>query len=81
MLTVDINEMSNTTLSGLPALTHLNLMGNPLVNIRKPISSSLRSLDVSDCKLNILDSDAFLGFPELEELRLVNNPKLVYSTR
>ncbi|XP_032662688.1 insulin-like growth factor-binding protein complex acid labile subunit isoform X2 [Odontomachus brunneus] len=74
-------QLGNASLSGLSALTNLNLAGNPLGYIRKPISATLRSLDMSDCNLNILDPDTFVGLSELEELRLVNNPALVYCTR
>lgn len=76
-----IKELGNESLSGLSALTTLTLAGNPLKNIQTPISKTLRWLDMSDCVLNYLYPDTFSGFPELEELRLVNNPTLVYSTR
>lgn len=76
-----MKELSNATLSGLPKLVHLSLAGNPLDSVKNAVSATLKSLDMSDCKLNILDPDVFLGLAELEELRLVNNPKLVYCTR
>ncbi|XP_014481904.1 PREDICTED: insulin-like growth factor-binding protein complex acid labile subunit [Dinoponera quadriceps] len=76
-----IKELGNTTLNGLSNLTSLNLAGNPLESVRKPVSAKLRSLDMSDCNLNILEPDTFTRLPGLEELRLVNNPKLVYCTR
>jgi len=76
-----ITELGNDSLSGLPALISLNLAGNPLKNIQIPVSETLRWLDMSDCILNYLYPDTFSRIPELEELRLVNNPTLVYSTR
>lgn len=76
-----IKELSKESLSGLPTLTTLSLVGNPLKNIQTPVSKTLRWLDMSDCVLNYLYPDTFSGFPELEELRLANNPTLVYSTR
>jgi len=76
-----IKELGNASLDGLPALTTLNLAGNPLENIQTPASKTLRWLDMSDCFLNYLYPDTFNGFPALEELRLANNPKLVYSSR
>ena len=65
----------------LPELTMLTLMGNPLKDINKTWSPNLQWLDMSDCLLNYLRPDTFNGFPALEELRLSNNPTLVYSTR
>lgn len=59
----------------------LNLAGNPLKIIQTPASETLRWLDMSDCVLNYLYPDTLSRLPELEELRLVNNPTLVYSTR
>lgn len=76
-----IKELGNTSLIGLSALTNLNLAGNPLKSIQTPVSKTLRWLDMSDCVLNYLYPDTFSGLPELEDLRLVNNPTLVYSTR
>lgn len=76
-----IKELGNTSLNGLPALTTLNLAGNPLKIIDMPVSKTLRWLDMSDCVLNYLYPDTLSKLPELEELRLVNNPTLVYSTR
>ncbi|EFN69150.1 Phospholipase A2 inhibitor subunit B [Camponotus floridanus] len=76
-----IKELGNTSLNGLPALTTLNLAGNPLKIIDMPVSKTLRWLDMSDCVLNYLYPDTLSRLPELEELRLVNNPTLVYSTR
>lgn len=76
-----IKELGNTSLDGLSALTTLNLAGNPLKSIEKPVSETLRWLDMSDCMLNYLNPDIFYGLPELEELRLANNPTLVYCTR
>lgn len=76
-----MKELGNASLNGLSALTNLNLAGNPLGYIRKPVSATLRSLDMSDCNLNMLDPDTFVGLSELEELRMVNNPALVYCTR
>lgn len=76
-----IKELGNTSLNGLPALTNLNLAGNPLKSIQMPVSKTLRWLDMSDCVLNYLHPDTFSRLPELEDLRLVNNPTLVYSTR
>ncbi|XP_011882246.1 PREDICTED: toll-like receptor 9 isoform X2 [Vollenhovia emeryi] len=80
-IVIIIRELGNESLNGLSALITLNLAGNPLKNIQTPVSKTLRSLDMSDCVLNYLYPDTFSGFPELEELRLVNNPTLVYSTR
>lgn len=81
LYTLVIKELGNTSLSGLPALTTLNLAGNPLKIIERPVSRTLRWLDMSDCVLNYLYPDTLSELPELEELRLVNNPTLVYSTR
>jgi len=76
-----IKVFGNESLNGLSALNTLSLAGNPLKSIQIPVSETLRWLDMSDCALNYLNPDTFVGFPELEELRLVNNPTLVYSTR
>jgi len=78
---LDIKEFDNASLNGLSALTTLSLAGNPLKNIQTPVSKTLRWLDMSDCVLNYLSPDTFNRLPELEELRLVNNPTLTYSTR
>lgn len=76
-----IRVLSNSSLDGLPRLTTLILVGNPLTTIHDTWSPKLKRLDVSDCQLNYLGPDTFYGFPELDELLLSNNPTLVYSTR
>ncbi|KYQ55611.1 hypothetical protein ALC60_05533 [Trachymyrmex zeteki] len=76
-----IKVFGNESLNGLSALNTLSLAGNPLKSIQAPVSETLRWLDMSDCALNYLNPDTFIGFPELEDLRLVNNPTLAYSTR
>lgn len=78
---LEIKQIDETSLKGLPDLINLSLRGNPLETIRKPFSKKLRWLDMSHCLLNYLNPDTFAGFSVLEELRLNNNPTLVYSTR
>lgn len=65
----------------MPELTTLSLMGNPLKVVQKPVSETLRWLDISNCQLNYLNPDSFESLPNLEDLRMSNNPMLVFSTR
>ncbi|OAD56267.1 hypothetical protein WN48_03585 [Eufriesea mexicana] len=81
LISPKVPELSNTSLDGLPSLTMLSLIGNPLKFIQKTWSPKLQWLDMSDCLLNYLRPDTFNGFPALEELRMSNNPTLVYSMR
>ncbi|XP_015609166.1 insulin-like growth factor-binding protein complex acid labile subunit isoform X2 [Cephus cinctus] len=76
-----IKELNSLSLSGLPALNLLSLSGNPLRVVLRPTSDSLRWLDLSNCLINYLNPDTFERLTSLEELRLANNPTLVYSTR
>lgn len=76
-----IREMDEAFLEDLPSLTTLSLAENPVKSVQRPVSDKLRWLDLSNCQINYLNPDAFQGLPNLEELRLANNPTLVYSTR
>ncbi|KAJ8669921.1 hypothetical protein QAD02_001180 [Eretmocerus hayati] len=75
-----IRILKNSSIAGLPELTHLSLIGNQLKEIRDPYGPKLKILDVSRCQLSSLSFRAFQGFPELIDLRLANNPALIYST-
>lgn len=76
-----INNITSASLKGLPELVTLSLEGNPLKSIQRLTSEKLRWLDLSDCCLNYLQPDTFEGTPDLEQLKLSNNPTLVYSSR
>lgn len=76
-----VTTFANDTLSGMPLLTILILAGNPLTLVQKPVGEMLRWLDLSDCQINYLTPDSLEYLPNLEELCLANNPRLVFSTR
>lgn len=80
-IVLDIAQINNTSLKGLSSLMYLNLAWNPLWSIRKASSNHLQWLDVSNCNLNRITDDVFLGFPNLEELKITNNPKLTSNGR
>lgn len=73
--------MNNDSLIGFPELISLNLDGNPLTSIQHIKSAKLKWLDLSNCMLNLLHPNTFDNVPELEQLRMANNPLLVFSTR
>lgn len=73
--------MTNESLEGMPELISLNIENNPITTVQRIKSNKLKWLDMSNCRLNILSSNTFEDLPELEQLRLANNPNLVYSTR
>lgn len=54
---------------------------NPLITVKNIKSNKLKWLDMSNCRLSILESNTFEDAPLLEQLRLANNPYLIYSTR
>lgn len=80
MFTV-ISQLGNESLVGFPELISLSLDGNPLTSIRAIKSPKLKWLDLSNCRLNFLYPNTFEGVPMLEQLRMANNPTLVYSSR
>lgn len=66
---------------GFPNLMSLKLDKNPLKSIDNLSNKNLKWLDLSNCLLNFLQPNTFINTPELEQLRMSNNPTLVYSSR
>lgn len=70
LLVVDLenNLLSSSALQNLPhTLTTINLVNNPLLDMRLPLLKNLRSLSLDDCKLT-----SFKGFPMFPQLRFLS---------
>lgn len=63
-------------LQALPKLAKLNLSSNPLSRLDGLLSDSLQYLDLSNCNLQFLRFDSFVGTSKLKELRCSFNTHL-----
>ena len=66
-------------LSGLTSIKSLKLSSNPLIRIQSIISSSLRSLDVSNCALSTINHNELMYLPSLVHLKMSHNYRLELS--
>lgn len=79
----NLGRISKSTFSKMTSLKTLILSGNPLESLEPGLFQNLTKLEVlelNNCSLNRLNSTVFpdnFTYPDLEELRLANNPLIV----
>ncbi|CAH1639564.1 unnamed protein product [Spodoptera littoralis] len=66
-------------LSGLINIKTLRLHSNPLMRIQSLISSTLKSLDVSNCALSTINHNELMYLPSLVYLKMSHNYRLELS--
>ncbi|KAJ8736523.1 hypothetical protein PYW08_007179 [Mythimna loreyi] len=67
-------------LSGLSNIKSLKLNSNPLIRIQSIISSTLKSLDVSNCALSTINHNELMYLPSLIYLKMSHNYRLELSS-
>ncbi|KFB51384.1 AGAP006643-PA-like protein [Anopheles sinensis] len=79
---LDLSECSISKVSGqaviqgLRSLEHLKLTGNPIESISDMQSTSLKKLELNNCKLSTLQPTVFSGLKALKEINLARNYRL-----
>ncbi|RZF44693.1 hypothetical protein LSTR_LSTR000645 [Laodelphax striatellus] len=78
-----LSQIERCAFVGLTNLTRLTLADNPLEHFNGLVSSTLRQLDISNCRLTVVASDAFLHTPALMYMDISRNPRanLLPSTK
>lgn len=66
-------------LSGLTSIKVLKLNSNPLIRIQSIISTSLKSLEVSNCALSTINHNELMYLPSLVHLKMSHNYRLELS--
>ncbi|XP_047023482.1 insulin-like growth factor-binding protein complex acid labile subunit [Helicoverpa zea] len=69
-----------SALSGLANIKYLKLNFNPITRIQGLISSTLKSLDVSNCALSIINHNELMYLPSLVHLKMAHNYRLELSS-
>ncbi|XP_038070939.1 toll-like receptor Tollo [Patiria miniata] len=72
-----INTLHPLSLQGLDSLQEINILFNPLRSVPqellRPVNSTLRKINLSECKLSTIPRGFFEGLPLLEEVNLSKN--------